>query len=324
MENKRCVALVGAGYWGKNILRNLVNLQVLHTVCDTDEEVLESIKKDYPEVPCTALLEDVLSNPEIQALAIATPAKTHYEIAKRALLAGKDVFVEKPLSLRVAEGEELVRLAQECNRILMVGHILRYHPAVRKLQEMVRDGVIGDVQYVYAHRLNTGRIRTEENVLWSFAPHDVSLFLSLLGKEPLGVSAFGKDHLARGIYDTVLVTLAFPGDVRGHILASWLHPFKEQRVVIVGSSGMIVFDDVAEEKLALYPHRVQWGEGKVPVVEKAACEIIPVEAREPLREELLCFVECVHRRKNPPTDGEEGLRVLRVLEKADRSLRGGT
>jgi UDP-2-acetamido-3-amino-2,3-dideoxy-glucuronate N-acetyltransferase len=300
-----------------------VSLGVLKAVFDKDHTILENIRREYPEVLCASSFDEMLRHPDIRAVAIAAPAKTHYELARRTLIAGKDVFVEKPLSLRVEEGQELVELARSKNRILMVGHILHYHPAVRKLKEMLQDGVIGDVQYIYAHRLNTGRIRAEENVLWSFAPHDVSVFISLLGEDPLRVRAFGSDQLARGIHDTVLVTLEFAGSVKGHIFVSWLHPFKEQRLVLVGSRGMIVFDDVATEKLLLYPHKVEWGEGKIPVVEKAACKIISVEDREPLREELSCFVECIQKHTNPPTDGEEGLRVLRVLEAADRSLGGG-
>lgn len=320
MQDRPFVALVGIGYWGKNIFRNLVSLGVLKAVFDEDHTILESIKREYPEVLCASSFDGVLRHPDIRAVAIATPVKTHYELAKRALLAGKDVFVEKPLSLNVEEGKELVELASKGNRILMVGHILQYHPAVQKLKEMLQDGAIGDVQYVYAHRLNTGKIRTEENVLWSFAPHDVSVILALLGKEPIKVWASGNDHFARGIHDSVLVTLEFSEGVRGHIFLSWLHPFKEQRMVIIGSEGMMVFDDVAEEKLLLYPHRVKWLEGKEVVIEKAACQVVPVEAKEPLREELSCFVECVCQRKCPPTDGEEGLRVLRVLDAADRFL----
>jgi len=321
VQDQPFVALVGIGYWGKNIFRNLVSLGVLKAVFDEDRTILANIKREYPDVLCASSFEEVLHHPDIRAVAIATPARTHYELARKALLAGKDVFVEKPLSLSVEKGKELVELARKGNRILMVGHILQYHPAVRKLREMLQDGVIGHVQYVYAHRLNTGKMRTEENVLWSFAPHDVSVILSLLGREPVKVWASGNDHLARGIHDSVLVALEFSEGVKGHIFLSWLHPFKEQRMVVIGSEGMMVFDDVAEEKLLLYPHKVKWIEGKEVVVEKAACQVIPVETKEPLREELSCFVECVCQRKRPPTDGEEGLRVLRVLNAAERFLR---
>lgn len=327
MENTRFIALTGAGYWGRNILRNLLAMGVLRAVCDRNEKTLEDIRRDYPEVLCTPSFDDILCDPGVKAVAIATPAKTHYELTKKALLAGKDVFVEKPLSLRVNEGEELVTLAKNQGRILMVGHILQYHPAVHKLKEIVCSGTIGEIHYLYAHRLNAGRIRTEENVLWSFAPHDVSVFLSLLGEDPLDVTAFGGDYVTPGTHDAVLLTLTFPHNIRGHIFVSWLHPFKEQRMVVIGSHGMVVFDDVAQEKLLLYPHKVRWNEG-IPSIEKAACEIIPVDHREPLREELLSFVECVRTRAVPLTDGNEGLRVLRVLEAAEQSLRkrslGGT
>lgn len=315
------IGLVGLGYWGKNILRNLYELGVLHTACDADAGTLKERKEKFPDAGYTSSFKSLLDNPEIKGIAVVTPAATHYETVKSALKAGKDVFVEKPLALTVKEGEELVRLAREAGRVLMVGHILQYHPAVIKLKELVSAGELGKMQYIYSNRLNIGKLRTEENILWSFAPHDISVILMLLGQEgPVDVKAFGGDYLNKGIYDTTLTALEFSNGVIGHIFVSWLHPFKEQKLVVVGSKAMAVFDDVSKEKLFLYPHKIEWKAGNIPVAQKADYQVIECEKKEPLREELLHFISCVEGRKTPETDGQEGLRVLRILERAEESL----
>lgn len=321
MSNKgKFVGIAGLGYWGKNILRNLYELGVLHTACDTDLGALSEHKKKFPDVSYISSFDEILDNPKIKAIAISTPAVTHYELAKKALMAGKDVFVEKPISLTVKEGEELVKIAERENRILMVGHILQYHPAVIKLKELISLGELGKIQYVYSNRLNIGKLRTEENILWSFAPHDISVILMLLEDEPIKVSSFGGDYLSKGIYDTTMTTLEFKNSVKGHIFVSWLHPYKEQKLIVVGSKAMAVFDDVSKEKLFLYPHKIEWKEGKIPVAQKADYQVIPIDKGEPLKEELKHFVECVLERKRPKTDGLEGLRVLKILESAEKSL----
>lgn len=318
--NEKIIAQVGLGYWGKNILRNFYELGVLHTACDSDSNTIQERRKQFPDIQYTTSFRDILENPEIKAVAVSTPASTHYDYIKKSLAAGKDVYVEKPLALTVKEGEEVVRLAEKEKRILMVGHILQYHPAVVKLKELISSGGLGRIQYIYSNRLNIGKLRTEENILWSFAPHDISVVLALLGEEPVGVSATGGDYLSKGIYDTTLTTLEFRNGVKGHIFVSWLHPFKEQKLVIVGSRAMVVFDDVSREKLLLYPHKIQWKEGKIPVAQKAEHEVVPIESGEPLRLELSHFAECVLLRKRPLTDGAEGLRVLKILEAAENSL----
>jgi len=228
MEFKnKFIGLIGLGYWGKNILRNLHELGVLHTACDSDSGIVAERKKAFPGLHFTTSLDEMLKNPDIKALAISTPAATHHEIVKQSLLADKDVFVEKPLALTMKEGEELVALAAQGNRILMVGHILQYHPAVIKLKELISQGELGKVQYIYSNRLNIGKVRTEEDILWSFAPHDISVILMLLDEEPVKVSSFGGDYLSKEIYDTTLTTLEFKNGVKGHIFVNWLHPFKE-------------------------------------------------------------------------------------------------
>lgn len=316
----RSIGLIGLGAWGKNILRNLDELGALRTACDNDAEALAAWKKKTPGVRFTSDPEDIFGDAAIKAVAIAAPSPWHYSLAKRALLAGKDVFVEKPMALTFREGEELVETARREGRILMVGHILQYHPAVVKLKQMVAAGELGRIEYLYSNRLNIGTLRTEENIWWSFAPHDISIILSILGAEPTRIHAFGGDFLRKGNYDTTLVDMDFPTGVKAHIFVSWLHPFKEQKLVVVGSRGMAVFDDTSENKLFLYPHRIEWQDGKVPLAHKAEYTVVPLEKAEPLKVELSHFLDCVATRKRPRTDGEEGLRVTSVLERAQDYL----
>ena len=319
-KRQKNLALIGFGYWGKNIFRNLYEMNVLHTACDTNLSLLEKYKNKFPDIDYTNSVESVMNDSTIKAVLIASPASTHYALAKQALIAGKDVFVEKPLALTVKEGEELADLAKKTEHILMVGHILQYHPAVIKLKEMITLGGLGKICYVYSNRLNIGKLRTEENILWSFAPHDISVTLMLLDEEPLNVSAFGEDYVSRGVYDTTLTMLEFKNGIKAHIFVSWLHPYKEQKLIVVGSKAMAVFDDLSEEKLFLYPHKIEWKDGKIPVAQKADFKVVPVSEGEPLRLELEHFIDCVKTRKTPKTDCFEGLRVLRILEAAENSL----
>ncbi len=318
---KKYIAQIGLGWWGKNILRNLYELDVLHTACDTDQNILDSYKRIYPEINFEVDFKKVLDNPEIKAVVISTPAVTHYELVKTALLKDKDVFVEKPLALNYQQGKDLVELAEKQKKILMVGHILRYHPAIIKLKELVANGELGKIEYIYSNRLNIGKLRTEENILWSFAPHDISIILMLVEEQPTSILADAEAYINKDIYDTTLTILEFKDKIKAHIFVSWLHPFKEQKLVVVGTKAMAVFDDLTEEKLFLYPHKIEWKEGKYPVAQKAEKQIIPVEKKEPLKEELKHFIECLTTRKTPLTDGYEGLRVLRILEKAEESIR---
>jgi UDP-2-acetamido-3-amino-2,3-dideoxy-glucuronate N-acetyltransferase len=231
------------------------------------------------------------------------------------------VYVEKPLALRVEEGEELVRLAEQRGRILMVGHILQYHPAILKLRELVQAGELGNIQYIHSSRLNLGKLRTEENILWSFAPHDISAILYMLDEEPVRVSATGGSYLNPQIYDTTLTTCDFRTGVKAHIFVSWLHPFKEQKLVVVGGKKMAVFDDMERErKLTLYAHRIDW-RNRVPVAQRDSGEVVPLPNDEPLRRECEHFIECVVRRSQPRTDGRNGVQVLKVLDACERSLR---
>src|SRR6266436_6345022 len=283
-KSKANVAVVGVGYWGKNLVRNFYELGALGVLCDASESVGADYAGQYPGVMFYREYSAVLADPSITAVALATPAVAHYEMAKAALKAGKDVLVEKPLSTDVKHGEELVRLAEAKGRILMVGHILRYHPAILKLQQLIQDGQLGKINYLYSNRLNIGKIRTEENILWSFAPHDISVMLSLLDEMPTRVTCQGGAYLNQGVSDVTLSHFDFPSGVQAHIFVSWLHPFKEQRLVVVGADKMAVFDDTAKDKLVLYPHRVEW-KNRVPTAVKADGEKVAFEQREPLKEE---------------------------------------
>ena len=320
MSNPR-IALIGAGYWGKNILRNLYQLTAISVLCEEDKDLLARYKTQYPDIDFTTDYKKILSNPNIDALAIATPAKTHYKYAKEALLSGKNVYVEKPLALKPEEAREVIDIAKENGKILMVGHILQYHPAIIKLKEIVKNGELGKIQYIYSNRLNIGKLRTEENILFSFAPHDVSVILSLVNEFPKKVFSFGGVYITQGIYDTTLTTMEFYNNIKAHIFVSWLHPYKEQKLIVVGSKAMTVFDDLTEEKLFIYPHKIEWKDGKIPIAQKVEYIPIPVPKKEPLKEELKHFIHCITTREEPLTNGEEGLRVLKVLNKAEESLK---
>jgi UDP-2-acetamido-3-amino-2,3-dideoxy-glucuronate N-acetyltransferase len=317
------LALIGAGYWGKNLARNFYALGALHTLCDTNEALIDNYLKLYPDIVTTSSVNTLLTNPEITRVAIAAPAFQHYTLAKQALLANKDVYVEKPLCLNTEEAEELVTLAQKQEKILMVGHLLHYHPCVKKLQETVNNGDIGELQYIVSNRLNLGSYRTEENALWNFAPHDVSVILSLCGHQlPNKIRCVGGTYITSGVTDACMTLLSFPNNLKAHIFVSWLHPFKEQKLTVVGSKGMIVFDDTKPwgEKLNLYREHVQWTDTKVPFAPKVdAINIDPIQ-KEPLREECIHFLTCCDQKKEPITDGQEGLRVLKVLQAAQESL----
>jgi UDP-2-acetamido-3-amino-2,3-dideoxy-glucuronate N-acetyltransferase len=314
------VGVAGCGYWGKNLVRVFAEIGSLGAICDSDASRLADLRRCYG-VPATAHFADMLAIPGLQAVVIAAPAAQHFTLAKQALLAGKDVFVEKPLALRVEDGEELVELARRQSRILMVGHLLHYHPAIVALRQRIRDGELGRIEYISSSRLNLGRLRTEEDILWSFAPHDISAIVHLLEESPVSVAAQGASYLNHPISDVTLTILSFASGVKAHIFVSWLHPFKEQKLVIVGDRKMAVFDDTqSETKLVLYPHRIDWID-RVPVARRMEGEVVPLSQEEPLKAECEHFLECICERKTPNTDGENGLRVLRILHLASESIR---
>ena len=316
----RQIACIGGGYWGRNVIRNFNDLGVLSTVCEIDPSVRDRLRQSYPSVRVVSEIEEVFSDAAVAGVAIATPAASHGTLVRNALLADKDVLVEKPLCLSVEEGRSLIDLAVQRNRILMVGHLLWYHPAVLKLKELIEQGELGRIRYIYSNRLNLGKIRREENILWSFAPHDISVILGLVGEVPDTINAQGGNYLHDGIADVTVSLLSFPSGVKAHIFVSWLHPFKEQKLIVVGDRQMAVFDDVeSENKLQIYPHSINW-KNHLPIPNKAAAQPVPIDMVEPLREECLHFLECIRTRETPRTDGNEGLRVLSVLQQCQGAL----
>jgi predicted dehydrogenase len=314
------VAVVGCGYWGKNLVRVFSELGALVGVCDTTPAGTQLARKIAPAVPVTEDYQSLLGDREVDAVVLATPAETHARLGSLALAAGKHLFVEKPLALTYRDGLGLVKLARARNRVLMVGHILEYHPAVVELVRRVRGGELGTLQYVYSNRLNLGKVRREENILWSFAPHDVAVMLRLVGEAPVEVSATGGAYLQPNVADVTTTNLLFDHGVRGHVFVSWLHPYKEQRLVVLGSKRMAVFDDVSpDRKLVIYDQGIDWVDGQ-PVPRKREAEVVPLPGDEPLRREAAHFLEAVASGQDPLTDGPSGLNVLQVLQAAQRSL----
>ena len=314
------VATVGCGYWGKNLVRNFAELGALAAICDPNRAAAEELANRYHAA--IAEFETVLNDPDIAGIAIAAPAALHAELAHRAIEAGKHVFVEKPLALTLAEAEQLCALAERQDRRLMVGHLMQYHPGFTRLRELVREGSLGRLQYIYSNRLNLGKVRREEDILWSFAPHDLSMILSLVGEEPDEVTAKGGYYLHKTIADVTTTHLAFPGGEQAHVFVSWLHPFKEQKLVVIGDRAMAVFDDGQpwSRKLLLYPHRIEW-RAALPVPQRAEADPVSLEEGEPLNLECRHFLHCVITGSRPRTDGREGLRILRVLARASEALK---
>lgn len=317
------VGVIGCGHWGQNLARSFDRLGALAWICDSSRAALEARASTYPGVRETEELAAVLDDPTVKGIVIASPAAMHFDHASQALAAGKDIFVEKPLALTYAQGAHLVERASATGSVLMVGHVLEYHPAIEALKAIVEDGELGEIWYAYSNRLNLGKVRHEENILWSFAPHDISVITTLLGAEPDSVSASGGIYLQENIHDVTITNLTFAGPVRAHIFVSWLHPYKEQRLTVVGSRKMAVFDDVATEaKLRVLDKGIEW-EDSGPVARHAAERQVELEATEPLLSECAHFLRCIESRAQPLTGPANALRVLKVLEAGQLSLDAG-
>jgi predicted dehydrogenase len=323
------VAVVGVGGWGKNLARNYFQIPKceLKYICDLDQRKLDQMRAQLPGTATTTRFEDLLEDQDLQAIVIATSAPSHYPLGKAALEAGKDVYIEKPLVLDVQHAKDLIELADRGNRILMVGHLLEYHPIIRRLKDMIASNELGDVYYIYNQRVNLGTVRGDENALWNFAPHDISSILFLLDKEPTDVSARGQCYLQPGIEDVVFMTMNFNDKSMAHVHVSWLDPHKIRKLTIVGSKKMAVFDDLdANEKLRVYDKGAAQNTDYNSFAEYITLRFgditIPyVKVDEPLRIECMHFLECVAERKRPVSDGYDGLRVIKVLDAAQQSLK---
>lgn len=323
------VAVVGCGYWGPNLIRNFYELESceLAMVCDMEPSRLAPVERAYPTVATTTDFQQVLESKEVAGVAIATPARTHYALARQALLYGKHVLIEKPLALSSHDCEELIRLAAQQDRVLMVGHTFLYNPALTKVKELMSPDYLGDVYYLYSQRVNLGRVQTDLNALWSIAPHDVSISLYLLDNLPTGVSARGARYLNDKVEDVVFLTLTFPGGVVVNTHVSWLDPSKVRRFTVVGSRRMIVYDDIADEgKVKVYdkgvfkdPNQQLFGEFHYRL-HSGDIYAPQIAMTEPLANECAHFVDCIRSGKRPLSDGENGLQVVRVLEAAQKSM----
>jgi predicted dehydrogenase len=295
-------------------------LDALYGICDTNPAVLAEFAKTYPRARLFTNFEDALTDAGVQNVMLATPAETHFPLGLKALAAGKHLFVEKPLALNVEQGRALVDAAYAANRILFVGHLLEYHPAVTKLEELVHAGELGDLLYIYSNRLNLGKIRREENILWSFAPHDIAVILKLLREMPVRAICTGGSYIQPQIADTTVTLLDFASGTKAHIFVSWLHPFKEQKLVVVGSKKMAVFNDtLTENKLIVYNQGFDWIEGQ-PIPRKDDGTVVQLDKTEPLKAECQAFLDACTTGTTPITDGWNGLRVLSVLQASQESL----
>ncbi len=331
MSGKINVGIIGLGYWGPNLVRVFNELEnaSIKACVDLVDSRLEKIKSQYGGINTSKDIDVLLKDPEIDAIIITSSAKTHYELAKKVISAGKHVYVEKPLALNAAEAEELVKLARDSDKVLMVGHLMQYHPGINKIKSYLKNGSLGEVLYLYAQRLNLGKVRKDENCLWSLAPHDISVILDLLEQEPRSITAIGQAYLQKNVEDVVFLTMSFADKVMANIHISWLDPHKARNLTIVGTKKMIVFDDMeSSEKVKIFDKGVgppadyrsysedldiRFGEISVP----------SIKSTEPLKLECEHFIDCILNDRNPISSGEDGLRVVKVLEAAQRSMDEG-
>jgi len=324
----RNIAVVGCGYWGKNLVRNFAALGALHTVCDASSAALKSLTASYANLNTETEFHRVLENKEVKGVVIATPAALHYSMAKQAMLAAKDVFVEKPFTLNSAEAAELAEIAEKRKQVLMVGHLMLYHPAVHILKRHIKAGDLGEIYYLYSTRVNLGQVRRDESALWRLLPHDISLLLYLLESSPEVASAEGMSYVQPNLEDVVFVTLEFSQKVLAHIHASWLDPHKVRQVTIVGSKKMAVFDDMEpEHKLKIYDQGVVDDHDKLAsssgtlALRSEGVFLPKVDLAEPLWLECRHFLECMENRSTPLCNGKHGLEVVQILEKIDEVLK---
>lgn len=315
---KKNIAVVGCGHWGKNLVRNFSELDALFSICDPSSEVVNKYATQYnvKKSPFT----EIISDPNIKGVVLAVPAHLHASMAIEAMNKNKHVFVEKPLGMNEVEAEAMIATAKKNKVRLMVGHLLQYHPIFKIIREYVGSGKIGEIKYIYSNRLSFGKVRAQEDVIWSFAPHDISMILSLTGQEPEYVSTNATSIFKKNIADIATIHLQFKSGLKSHISVSWLNPYKENKLVVVGQSAMLVFDDIKpwHEKLALYPYEVVSSKNLINL-KNSNFQYIKITEEEPLKKECQHFIDVVEKDIQPLTDGAEGLKVIKVLSAASRS-----
>lgn len=317
-DMKKNIAVIGCGHWGKNLVRNFAELKALASVCDPNSDLAAKFARDFGV--SARSFEDIIADSEIEGIVLAVPAPLHAELAILAMNSGKHVYVEKPLAMNELEARQMIDTSKDKNVSLMVGHLLQYHPIFVALRALVESGELGDLSYIYSNRLSFGKVRSEEDVIWSFAPHDISMILSLTGESPNLVRTDAASILQPGIADTATIHMDFPSGLKAHVSVSWLHPYKEQKLVVVGGSAMAVFDDTNPwgEKLALYRHAIDFS-GDLGNMKKSEVEYLDIFQSEPLRDECQHFIDVISKGVHPLTDGKEGLSVLKVLSAASLS-----
>lgn len=324
------IAVIGCGYWGKNLVRNFHKIGVLHTICDTDEKLLAKLKKKYPDVHCEKTFDNILTDNTISGIVISTPASSHYELVKKSLENGKNVFVEKPFTTLLKEAEELTELAEKKKLILMVGFTFLYNSAVRKVKEIIDSGELGDIYYIYSQRLNLGIIRKDINVWWNLAPHDVSIINYWLNQKAKSVNGLGVSFIQKGIDDFVSANIKFENGTAAVIHVSWLDPHKIRQMTVVGSKKMVIYDDVSSDmKVQIYDKGIDRFDdfqtfGQFQLIHRAGDIFIPkIDFKEPLEIEASHFVECIKEGKEPLTSARKSLPVVKILEAVQNSIKHG-
>jgi len=316
----KSICVVGAGYWGKNHIRTLSQLGALGGIVEKNKKLLSQISKEYPDVVVSNNLNDAINIDQFSAFTVATPPENHFNIAEKIIKAGKHVLVEKPITLNIEEAEELCNLSKEYNVHLMVGHVLLFHPAIIELKKLIDSDRIGNLQYIYSNRLNLGKVRTKENVFWSLAPHDIALFQYFTESFPCEIQSWGSTFLQEGIFDSTITKLRYPTGVEGHIFVSWLHPFKEHRLVVIGSEGMVSFDDNDKNKpLKLLSKKINIING-IPEKIDGPVEEIVYDKKMPLTEEMKYFINVINNNKPNIADGNHAVEVIKILIEASNKL----
>ena len=319
MKNSK-ICVVGGGDWGKNHIKTLYNLGALGGVVDKDSSILNNLSTEFPNIQTYNNLNDALDNDEFSGFTVATPASTHYNVASKIISRNKNVLIEKPLCLNLNDSENLINLSNKHNVNLLVGHVMLFHPAINKIKKLIDSGKIGRLKYIYSNRLNFGKVRDEENVFWSLAPHDISIFQYLIGHEPNFINSQGSTLLQEGIHDSSITHLKYPNEIEGHIFVSWIHPFKEHRIVVIGTEGMLVFDDNLENaSLKLYSKKFNIINGKITKID-APYKLIEFENKMPLTEELSYFIGHQNNKRPSIANGQHALEVMKILIKASNQL----
>lgn len=317
---KKNICVIGAGKWGQNHIRTLDSMDCLYGVVDNNISAINNIKTTYPDVKTFDNILDAMNN-EVDGFVIATPAPTHFKLAKDLIENKYNLLIEKPMTLNSEDAKKLVDMSSKYGTKLMVGHILLFHPAIIKIKELIDQNKIGKLQYIYSNRLNLGKVRTQENVFWSFAPHDISILQYLVKSYPIEVKSHGSSFLQPGIHDTTMTHLSYNDNIKAHIYLSWLHPFKEHRIVVIGSDGMLSFEDSSQSKeIIFYDKKVTFNDN-IPIEKNGAEEIIFYDEKQPLKEELKYFISSFDNKNMNKSDASNGFDVIKILEQATNSLK---